>query len=298
MKRDDDPWQLDRLSAADAPELCRAVDAAKRQLPNASQLAVLAASLPLQGLPLPNNEGLGSALRAAPRFRMKWLVIGAGVIGATVLSVKVASPPVVDSQRTTPRAPAASSDRDLPSIGAGPMSVPGSRVAHAGKSTISPTPSRPEPVSNGDAEASRLPLAASGPALEAVTPNSPAPARAAPEPAIPTIPSVVGPRTSQSPSKPAQGSSLEAGSKVQPSELELLRDARLALRSSPALALGLTEQHSALYPRGKMAQERELIAISALAQLGRHAAVLSRAQRFAHDFPSSPYRKQIAQMAE
>ena len=81
-----------------------------------------------------------------------------------------------------------------------------------------------------------------------------------------------------------------------PSEIELLRDARLALKAAPARALTFVEAHARAYPGGKLTQERELIGISALVALGRRTAALSRGARFQHDFPSSPYRNQVEQL--
>jgi len=81
-----------------------------------------------------------------------------------------------------------------------------------------------------------------------------------------------------------------------PSELELLRDARQALRQSPTRALQLTDEHARLYPRGKLTQERELIAVSALVGLGRRTAALSRVANFERLYPSSPYRKQMGDL--
>jgi hypothetical protein len=75
-----------------------------------------------------------------------------------------------------------------------------------------------------------------------------------------------------------------------------LRDARLALRQSPASALAFADQHARLYPRGKLTQERELIAISALVALGRRTAALSRGAAFEQSFPTSPYRKQVGEL--
>lgn len=80
------------------------------------------------------------------------------------------------------------------------------------------------------------------------------------------------------------------------SEIELLREARLALRRSPTAAFELTEQHARAYPSGKLVQERELIAVSALIATGRRTAALSRAARFEQAFPQSPYRKQLAEL--
>jgi hypothetical protein len=81
-----------------------------------------------------------------------------------------------------------------------------------------------------------------------------------------------------------------------PTEIELLRDARLALRQSPARALELAEQHARLYPGGKLTQEREVLAISALVALGRRTGALDRGARFDAAFPTSPYRKQVADL--
>jgi len=296
LKPDDDPWQLDRLSAAEAPELCRALEAAKRQLPSARELAALAANLSVQGLPPPNDGGQSPVLRSAARFRIHGLVVGAAALGAVVLSINVARRPAADPQRVAQPSSMASTASSLPNLGA--SAAPVARVAATGQAPLAPTPAVPEAVSDAQLGAAGSPPSTSDRAPEAVTPNGPRPARPAPDPSLPGSSPLVGSRGSQSASRSEQGSAPQPGSKAQPSELELLRDARLALRSSPALALGLTEQHSALYPRGSMAQERELIAISALARLGRHTAVLSRAQRFEQDFPGSPYRKQIAQMAE
>jgi hypothetical protein len=300
LKRDDGPLHLDRLDPAQGSELLRAVEAAKRQLPSAHDLAALAASLSVQGLPLPSQAAPPGAPGASPRLRIRWLTIGAGVVGAIVLSVQLARPPVIGSKTPAPSTPTAPTDQAPSRIAAPAPFAPGSPVARPSSSAFEATPAAPTlPVDELRADPSHAPLPASGAIPETTARSGPTPVPPAPEPApVPATRSAVVARGSRSPRTAAEGASLEAGSKVRPSELELLRDARLALRSSPALALGLTEQHSALYPRGTMAQERELIAISALVQLGRHAAVLSRAQRFEHDFPSSPYRKQIAQMAE
>lgn len=295
MKQDDGAWQLERLSAAEAPELYRAVDAAKRQLPSARELAALAANLPLQGLPLPTGEGLRPAL---PRSRKHWLVIGSAVFGAIVICVGLARLPGKAPNHAISQVSGAPADPRQPARGA--VSALSGLPRNSGNpAALAPALSTPESAP-GDA-----PAAVPGPALvasssgpEAAVATGPAVPRPAPGPAVEVARSLATPRRSPSAAGSAQGATLGAGTKAQPSEVELLRDARLALRSSPALALGLTDQHSALYPHGAMVQERELIAISALSLLGRHAAVLSRAQRFEHDFPGSPYRKQIAQIAE
>jgi len=45
-----------------------------------------------------------------------------------------------------------------------------------------------------------------------------------------------------------------------------------------------------------MAQERELIAVSALVALGRRTAALSRTSNFERLYPTSPYRKQLGDL--
>jgi hypothetical protein len=70
--------------------------------------------------------------------------------------------------------------------------------------------------------------------------------------------------------------------------------AQKALRSEPALALALTSEHRQLYPRGTLAQEREVLAIEALAALGRADAASARAAAFESANPGSPYAVRVA----
>jgi hypothetical protein len=297
LKQDDVPWHLERLSAAEAPELCRAVDAAKQQLPSAHELAALAASLSGQGLPLPKDEPLSPELRTTPRLGKHWWLVGAAVLGASAISLNLARRPGAAREPATPHVSRASTEQGVPQ--ATPLPAPGSPAQAGPRGSFASTPSTPKAaVAEEPAVVDAPPQAQPGPEPQAVKPNGPISPPVAPAAATPSPRPADSQRASQSSAAAARGASLGAGSKVQASEIELLRDARLALQSSPALALGLTEQHSAAYPHGTMVQERELIAISALARLGRHAAVLSRAQRFEHDFPGSPYRKQIAQLAK
>lgn len=79
-------------------------------------------------------------------------------------------------------------------------------------------------------------------------------------------------------------------------ELALLEQAQQALRTSPELALDLTDQHLREYPRGVFAQEREQIAIEALHGAGRIAAMRARARRFQRSFPGSAHNARIAEL--
>jgi hypothetical protein len=86
-----------------------------------------------------------------------------------------------------------------------------------------------------------------------------------------------------------------AGTSAAPSseEVRLLRSARQALGELPARALALTEEHARRFPRGMLAQEREAIAVEALAQLGREGQAKERARSFFSTYPSSPHRSRI-----
>jgi len=80
---------------------------------------------------------------------------------------------------------------------------------------------------------------------------------------------------------------------AKPSELTLLREAQKALRTEPSKALSLANQHARLYPGGLLAQEREVVAISALESLGRAAEARARAARFQAAYPGSAYWPRI-----
>jgi len=92
------------------------------------------------------------------------------------------------------------------------------------------------------------------------------------------------------PSHQPEPASTEATS---PDEFALLRAARQAVAGQPERALSLTEEHAQRFPSGMLAQEREAIAIEALAKLGREAQAQSRAHTFLKAHPGSPYRPRI-----
>jgi hypothetical protein len=78
-----------------------------------------------------------------------------------------------------------------------------------------------------------------------------------------------------------------------PSEAALLEQARHALRSDPARALSLTEQHQLRFPNGALKQEREVIAIEALRRLGRSDQSSERARLFQNQYPDSAHRRAV-----
>jgi hypothetical protein len=76
-------------------------------------------------------------------------------------------------------------------------------------------------------------------------------------------------------------------------EVDLLERARAALGSNPGHAYALTTEHKLRFPGGALAQEREIIAIDALKQLGRSDQAALRADQFAKNFPSSAHRYKL-----
>ncbi|MEM9862424.1 MAG: hypothetical protein AAF938_12450 [Myxococcota bacterium] len=79
-----------------------------------------------------------------------------------------------------------------------------------------------------------------------------------------------------------------------PNELELLSSARRHLRSAPARALSFANQHRSAFASGAYAEEREVLAIDALARLGRRAEAERRAARFERRWPASVHGARIS----
>lgn len=78
----------------------------------------------------------------------------------------------------------------------------------------------------------------------------------------------------------------------------LVAEARKALRSGrPAEALRLLEGARAKFEGGALAQEREVLAIEALAESGRRAEAASRAEAFLRLFPHSPHADRVRALA-
>ena len=76
-------------------------------------------------------------------------------------------------------------------------------------------------------------------------------------------------------------------------ETQLLQRAQQSLPRDPAAALAAAEEHRLRFQGGVLAQEREVIAISALGALGRKAEAQSRAARFVESYPRSAHRPGI-----
>jgi hypothetical protein len=102
------------------------------------------------------------------------------------------------------------------------------------------------------------------------------------------------PRRTRVAARPAKNAAKNAPEAVDAAgELALLQRSRAALRSDPAAALALAEQHAHSYPHGMFAQEREVLAIEALLRSHARAAAFSRARAFVAGHPDSPYSMRI-----
>jgi hypothetical protein len=123
------------------------------------------------------------------------------------------------------------------------------------------------------------PVAPAAP-LPPSSPEPAAPATEAPQPAPPN--SELGVERPAKPVPPAQ-----------PSEAELLEQARSALKSDASRALARANEHRSRFPGGVLVQEREVIAIKALRQLGRTAEADRRAEAFEKAFPGSAFQRKL-----
>ena len=80
-------------------------------------------------------------------------------------------------------------------------------------------------------------------------------------------------------------------------ESALLQRAQQALSGRPGAALALANEHLARYPGGMFAQEREVIAVSALVAMGRAGEARTRAAAFVAAYPRSAHRPRVEALA-
>lgn len=77
------------------------------------------------------------------------------------------------------------------------------------------------------------------------------------------------------------------------SESALLSRAHGAMAIDPSRALSLTAEHARRFPAGVLAQEREVLAIEALARMGQDGDARARAEAFTTRYPRSAYQQRI-----
>lgn len=76
-------------------------------------------------------------------------------------------------------------------------------------------------------------------------------------------------------------------------ELALLTRARSLLVTASDAALSLTEEHRTRFPRGTFVEERELIAVEALARLGRAEEAVARGKAFLARYARSAHAERM-----
>jgi hypothetical protein len=106
------------------------------------------------------------------------------------------------------------------------------------------------------------------------------------------------PGSDPDPARGASARSADGGTKAGgPSELELVRRAQDALRNgTPERALAVATEHGRRYPDGMLSQEREVIAVHALLELGRIERARARARRLTQRHPSSPHVARVERL--
>lgn len=77
------------------------------------------------------------------------------------------------------------------------------------------------------------------------------------------------------------------------SELDVTRRAQEALASDPSRALAMADELAQLFPSGEFVQERETIAVEALARLGRKDDAIQRGRQLLRRFPRTPYAARL-----
>ncbi|WP_437938857.1 hypothetical protein [Sorangium sp. So ce341] len=302
MSKPKDPPRLFDASS-DTTDAVRAVlRAGRRELPGPSDLARLAARLPLGPLPPPGAPPPGasppgaSPPAGAPRVaspppppplapgHLTAAAAGSSVVSSALLGALVGLGVVGGvwwrDAATAPRdaAPSALASAALPSVAA-------------------PTPAPPPPAEPGPGRAGHAGSEAGRGAA-----RDPASATAPHDALLPRA-GVAGPRAEEaaipSPGAPSGGAPPSAGPASAgaaggaETEVQLLHRAQDALAADAGSALALTVEHARRFPAGALGQERELIAIRALVALGRAAEARARAARLLERFPGSAYRGRL-----
>lgn len=116
------------------------------------------------------------------------------------------------------------------------------------------------------------------------------------QPQSPAIPAA--PELSSAGTPPAAAVSGKPSARDTLAEEEaLLEQARRALGSSPAAALGLLRRHQQRFPSGQLTAERMFLSVEALRRAGDSAGAERQAQALLKRFPGSVYAGQLRRQA-
>lgn len=206
------------------------------------------------------SKRLDAALASAPASRD----VASGVERSfapyklTAVALAIAGGLVL-SWNATHRAPPDVGSESVPASASEP-----SRVASAATTTVHESPS-----------AETVEAAATATLSVHLLPSAPPPSTSAPRSTRVQAPSGV---------RADQGSS---------TELDLIQRAQTELSSNPHRALAVASEHARTYPAGEFVQEREVIAVEALAKLGRRDEAVRRALALTKAFPNTPYATRL-----
>lgn len=268
MKLERDPRRLLHPRSGTPDAVRRALDAGRGEAPGADRLARMAARLPVGGPS--GGGGPGSGPGAVPTKIAQvatttaaplWPSILVGAVLGGVVGAGLPFGQAVSTSAGPPLPPRASSE-----IVAAPLPGPAAPPPSAEAKVPEYDPPRQGPSRSAAivAPAPRAPL------------DEPASAQAAGAEAV----------SAQASSPPPEES-----------ESALVRRAQSALGANPGEALSLANRHLARFPGGMFAQEREVIAITALRSLGRTAEAEARAAAFLGANPRSAYRPRVESLA-
>ena len=261
-----DPKDLtEPLDWTEAPNSLRsAFAAAQSDVPDESQLAELARSLPPMGGSAPPSPtsaaGSGSGGATAT-------VGGSGVLAPIVAAIVVAALLVGGAVLWSRR------HHDVPVTPAA-IVAPVSSSAAATVPELAEKPAEPVTQESTTPEPSVQPKARTTPGRGSAESRtaSPAPVDVVPEKSPPPEPPKI-------------------------SEAQLLDQARVALRTDPKRALQLADEHRRRFPHGVLAEEREVIAMQALKRLGLNDEARTRAKDFRSRHPESIHNPNVDQAA-
>jgi hypothetical protein len=164
-------------------------------------------------------------------------------------------------------------------------------------------------VNNADASSHATPHVVIAPVegdrIVSRSPTTVVSAHAAPavEPAVEVAPNVTPSPPPSAPDDTPRAARVVAPARVesraaQEREEHILELARAALQSDPTAALARVHDHLSEFPHGQLSEEREYIAVRALARLGRTSEARARAQAFLRRYPAGIYSSPVQRVLD
>jgi len=301
MAEHDPPPPL-KTGADASPELVRALEALGRDT-DAVRLARVSAKLgPLLDAPAPSLPPAASWWQVALRkLSLTKLALTGVVLGAAAIAF------IRYPFDETPRTAAAPPPVALEAPASGEAAQDRTAAVQPSAAPVEPThaaePAAGHATARAAATSKRSPRQASGKPASSAARSRSAEAAQTREPTAAAQPTAERPADDEV-AEPAAKKEAEPAAKPIPpppaapgapqlSEADLLYGARKALRSEPAAALTLLDEHAARFQGGLLAPEREVLAIEALRNLGRSAAATKRLQQFKARYPKSIHLRRL-----